>query len=146
MRRSASASASGSFSGSLPPARAIVGRPPPPPADDRGGLAEDVGRADPLGDRRVEVRDEMHPAVLPRAEHDRSGRVLLLVPVGEVEQRVGVEPVDPLDDDVHAALGPHVRIGTSARSARCAAFGAFRSRSSSPRSDSSSRARSWRNA
>ncbi len=29
--RSASANASGSFSGSLPPARAIVGRPPPPP-------------------------------------------------------------------------------------------------------------------
>ncbi len=31
IRRSASASASGSLSASLPPARAIVGRPPPPP-------------------------------------------------------------------------------------------------------------------
>ena len=31
INRSASASAAGSFSGSVPPARAIVGRPPPPP-------------------------------------------------------------------------------------------------------------------
>ena len=49
--------------------------------------------------------------VLGRAEDDRRGRVPLLEAVGEVEQRVGVEPVDRLDDDVHAALGADLRLG-----------------------------------
>ena len=100
--RSASASASGSFAASLPPARAIVGRPPPPPPTSGAAPRITSERADALGDGLVEVRDERDSALLRGAEHDRRRRVTLLEAVGELEQRVAVEALHELDDEVDA--------------------------------------------
>ena len=88
----------------------MVGRPPPPPPDDGGCSLRDVGRAHPLRNRLVEVADEVHAAVLDRTEHDRGRRVSLLEAVGEVEQRIGAEPVHALGDDVHAFDGLHLGV------------------------------------
>ena len=50
-----------------------------------------------------------------RAEHDRGRRVTLLEAVGEVEQRVAVEPVDRLDDQVERRSRPGRSASTSPR-------------------------------
>ena len=71
-------------------------------AHERCRSADHVGRADPVRDRFVEVRDERHLAVSGGAEHHRRRCVALLEPVGEVEERVALEAVDGLHDDVDA--------------------------------------------
>ena len=145
MSSSARASAVGQLLGILAPGARHRRPPAAASADDRGGLAQDVRRAHALGHGRVEVRDQVNLAVLLRSENDRGRRVLLLVAIGELEERVGVEAFDRLDDDVDAAFDSDVRIGNlDALLRAAAAFGAFRSFSTSPRSDSSSRARSSR--
>ena len=66
-RRSASsafASASPSFSGFLPPARAIVAPPAAAAADLGRGLLDHGDRVEPALERPVEVRDEVHAPVL----------------------------------------------------------------------------------
>ena len=49
----------------------------------------------------------MNAPVLDGAEHDRRGAFRCLT-VGEVEQRVGIQPLDALRDDVHAVNRLHV--------------------------------------
>ena len=116
--RSASASASGSRSASFPPARAIVGRPPPlPPTSTAAPLTTSPAltlRRDGL----VEVGHELHASVLDRAEHDGRRRVPLLDAVGQLEQRVAREPVDLLHDDADAVSLDHAGLGVGARRRR----------------------------
>ena len=81
----------------------------PASADDRRDLADDVAGANLLGDRVVEVRDEVHRPVLARAEHDGRRRLPLLEAVGEVEQRVGRQPFDGLGD--HGDTADHLDLG-----------------------------------
>ena len=86
-------------------------------ADERRCALDDVRRADLVGDRVVEVRDQRHLAVVDAAEHDGRRSMALLEAVGEVEQRIAVEALDGLDDQVEAVLGPDDRLDLSPASA-----------------------------
>ena len=107
---SASASASESLPGSFPPARAIVRRPPPPPPTIAAAPFTTSAALTLSATALVEVRDQRHLAVRDAAEHDGRRAVALLEAVGEVEQRVAVEALDRLHDQVEAVLGADDRL------------------------------------
>ena len=79
-------------------------------ADEQRCALDDIGGTHPVGDRIVEVGDQGDLAVFDASEHDRGRAVALLEAVGEIEQRVSVEPLDRLDDEVEAVLGSHDRL------------------------------------
>ena len=88
-RQRAASSASSRRLASLPPARAIDGRPPPPPPTigpiclDHGSRVEAV--LDRLGRH---ARDQLHALAVAHAEHDRRRPERAAQAVGELEQRV----------------------------------------------------------
>src|SRR6185436_15977656 len=56
---------------------------------DLGGRGLDhLDRVDLALERAIEVRDEMHPAVLTASEHDRSGLPLLLDPIRFLQKSI----------------------------------------------------------
>ena len=97
-----------SFSGSLPPARAIVRRPPPPPptsAEAALTTSEALMRS-ATASSKLAIRVTLPSSTPPSTT--AAGTVALLEAIGEVEQRVAVEPVHGLHDQVDAVLGAHV--------------------------------------
>ena len=65
--------------------------------------------ADPLGDRVSKLATRSLSRPRRRRARPQRGRALL-EPIGELEQRVAVEPVDRLDDQVDAVLGLHLGV------------------------------------
>src|SRR4029077_14715051 len=64
-------------------------RPPAAAAPDLGRRGLDhLDRVDLALERAIEVRDEMHPAVLTAPEHDRGGLPLLLDPIGFLQESI----------------------------------------------------------
>ena len=77
--------ASPSFSGSRPPAWAIVSRPPPPPPTISAAALDQLARLDAARDELGrDARDEVHAAVGGRAEQDRR---VARRPLSAVERR-----------------------------------------------------------
>ena len=141
----AAASASAMPSGFLPPASASVGLPPPPPPMCLPQLAHDLHGVEPARDERlVEVDDEEDAPVVARGDDRAVGLLLLADPVGEVAQRPALEALD-LDEQRRR---PRVSWETISACVGLlpARFDSFRACSSSPRSASASRARSWSSA
>src|SRR5215470_13027451 len=98
MAARAASIASGSLSGSRPPACAIVSRPPPPPP---ATCAATLTTSPAFTPRSTSAG--VHAAVDGGAQDDRGGVAeLALHPVGDVHERLGVGRLDHLGQDVGA--------------------------------------------
>ena len=95
--------ASGSFSGSRPPACAIVSRPPPPPPTASAALLTiSPGLDAALDQLGRDTGDQMDPPVDGGGEQDRGVRQASADPVENLEQLLRAGRLDRGQQDGHA--------------------------------------------